>query len=119
MATYQLLRGSHAQGRNEDNSQKVFKARVSDKLQEGFSDIVESEVDLVKKFGGDKFRRLDSDDYRVDTVEESTEDETDETDLASLTVAQLKELAEEEGVHLPSGANKSEIIEAIVLSQAE
>jgi hypothetical protein len=76
---------------------------------EGFTEedqFVESEVDLVAKFGPNKFRKV-------------VQQYTPVSDgLDRMNIGQLKELAEEEEIQLPANANKELIIKTIRESQS-
>ena len=71
---------------------------------EGFTEadqFVDSEVDLVKRFGTNKFQEV------VQQYKPISDG------LDSMNIGQLKELAEAEEVDLPNNARKEDIIQAI------
>lgn len=130
MPKFRLLRGRHQGGgklikdehgnlvQDPNNPQRTYKA----------GDIVEDEVDLVAKFGHEKFELLDDDgrplqayrSFRPKDVDEIDDESGPQSggdlqrdDLEAMTVEDLKAHAESEGIDLSGCHKKAEIIDAI------
>ena len=81
-------------------------------------DVVESEIDLERRFnspGSIKFQRIREEDCRVSAavLDDKGPSETRRVSLESLTVNQLRKLAEEREVDLGDAIRKDEIIGAL------
>ncbi len=109
MNQYRLIRGRHVEMQPTENGigyKKVtYMARDREgNQQEGLPDVVESDKDLVKIHGPHKFIK----------VEGTPSQPAEESDgLEKMTVAQLKEVAEESEIELDDTMKKAEIIQAI------
>jgi len=91
MNTYRLLAGSHNEGGRTYNR----------------GDVIESKSELDVKFGRNKFEKLVSNPKFV-------ADTTNQADtLESMTVAQLKTLAEDEEIDLGGVTSKADILKCI------
>ena len=89
---YRLLRGQHISGeRDADGKKIVYKA----------GDVFESPIDLVARFNDPRM------------AEQKFERVFTEDPLEVMTVAQLRELAEEEEIELPNNAKKQDILNVI------
>ena len=101
---FRLLRGDHQHGG------KMYKK----------NDIIESDIELDTVFGANKFQRLHIAPTEVQQVEVPEPVETtpgigqNQNDgLSEMTVAELKQFAEEEEIDLDAGLRKDEIVNVI------
>lgn len=92
MARYKLLIGRH-----------VVKGHKAFVATEPGNNVVESDVDLVKKFGADKFQRLE--DVPQNLLPNGENDGLDE-----MTVAKLRQFASDQQIDLGNATKKDEII---------
>lgn len=108
MATFRVLRGSHSQ-REPDGTIKTY--------QRG--DYVISDTDLAERLGVAKFRKVSDDDMEEKVAKKNdpgrpiVEPKPRNDGLDDMTVAQLKELADQEDYDLGNAKTKAEIVEAI------
>ena len=96
---FKLLKGAHGYGKGE----AAVIVRWDDKHP-----IVESDTDLVKAFGKEKFQRLPDQPVEEETSVEETSDE-----LASMNEKELKKLAKAHDIDITEAANKEELINLI------
>ena len=101
MQTFKLVAGRHIHGKDENGKQIVFKP----------GDTVKSEINLIERFGTDKFQLVDS------KTLVSRSDPNDE--LAELTVRELRQYAEAEEIDVSTATKKSELIALITAAQGE
>ncbi len=101
---FKLLRGSHTSGNQHNGDFKSYHARKvinSDQnLDNDATDIIETDKNLAKLFGSDKFQRIYENDPNSDGLDDMNKD-------------RLLEIAEENEIDLESGLKKQDIIEAI------
>lgn len=142
MMYFRLLRGRHVEGRGDryDVDRKIRIPIIDPVTKQpgktymaldrngnprsgegmGFQrgdEIVESNVDLVKKYGREKFQRLIGRDLELaiaDRGERQSERERTD-DLDKMTVAQLREFATTENISVEAGLKREELIETIRL----
>ena len=111
MARYRVLRSTHADANGTHKR----------------GDVVESDIDLAERFGANKFEKLPPDKVfnplsKAEVVAQAaaaspappTAVPYTEEELRSLTVADLRELAEDAEIELPSNAKKDEIISTLL-----
>lgn len=138
MARFRLMRGRHQQADvlldengepvlNEDGT--VRKVSVTYDSRDPNRNIVESDIDLEKLFGSEKFQNLDrisavNDDLRAlkDKLERlerenkrlrARQGEERDVDLSKMTIAELRDFAAKHNIELDPGMKKDEIINAI------
>lgn len=83
--------------------------------QEGFDEAdqyVKSEIDLVRRFGGEKFELVNQSMMEY-LGEQYREQSKQEADLSAMSVQQLKAYAEENNIDLGDNQRKDQIIAAI------
>lgn len=110
MRAFQLLHGCHIQN-DLDGKERLYNS------QEPGNNVVESEKDLVKLFGGGKFRELSAGTAVADVLPPSTTSvqATDiEKELQAMSIKQLQKFAEEEEIPLKGATRKEEIIKIIL-----
>lgn len=93
---FQLLAGRHITGQKEER--RIYR----------IGDVIESDDDLVKRFGGDKFQRVD-DDAKATDVNDSRR-----ATLEAMTLKELRKFADDEEIDLGGASRKNEIINVIV-----
>lgn len=138
MARFRLMRGRHQQADvlldengepvlNEDGT--VRKVSVTYDSRDPNRNIVESDIDLEKLFGSEKFQNLDrisagNDDLRAlkDKLERlerenkrlrARQGEERDVDLSKMTISELRDFAAKHNIELDPGMKKDEIINAI------
>lgn len=106
---FRLLRGGHRVGPKFDKDG----VQIAEGKTHGPNDVIESDTDLVKKFGREKFQRIE------EAVQAAEEDEGSlRSELEQLTKAQLIERAEADELEIDRSMNKPSLVEAM-LSQYE
>lgn len=108
---FRLLRGTH-QAKTKDGKLVLHKA--TDRK----TNVVKSDTDLVKKFGPEKFARIDGGraaEYEDEVEPEGTTaegeiTEDDELGLSAMTVPELKKFAAESSIDLGGATKKDEIV---------
>ena len=142
MMYFRLLRGRHVEGRGDRyDPERKIRVPIRDPLTgtlgktymaldrhgnprsgEGMGfqrgdEIVESSVDLVKKYGRDKFQQLLGRDLELvlGDLDERKAAGARTDDLDKMTVGQLREFAATENITVDTGLKKEELIEAIRL----
>lgn len=127
MGRYRLLHGMHQQRAKNGEGSETFKASERGK------NIVESDIDLEKLHGSEKFQSLDrlgagedSDALQARIAELEAENarlrneyegngevESDEVVLSSMTVDELYDFGKEQGIELPKGMKKQQLVDTI------
>lgn len=111
MAKFLLLGGQHIESEKDKTQKDGFKRsesgtrvqKVYNADRSGAGNVVESDVDLVARFGEDKFRKL----HPGDIVPEAR---TSGPDFDKMTVEQLKQHAEAQEIDLGKAETKAEIL---------
>lgn len=131
MALYRLLAGIHIQKEpvTDDKGNPIKDENGKVQLEEvrydaNDNNVVESEKDLVKVLGRDKFQLMDSGKRRSKkkgTVEEPVESSLKPANdgLDELTVAELRDLADAEEVELDGAHLKADILAKIRENRGE
>lgn len=106
---FKLLRGAHRVGPQHDSKGVMVQEPRTYHAQRDRQPIVESDTDLVKKLGPEKFQRVD------ESVEATDEDEDDvRKELEQLNKGDLIARAEEEEVEFSHSDTKAEIIQKMM-----
>jgi len=93
---FRLLRGGHQHGKNEDGSPKRYKR----------GDIIETDIELDRKLGADKFQRLHEEDLQqLNAPIQDT--------FSSMSVNQLKDFAASEEIDLSGATTRADILKAV------
>ena len=101
MPKFKLIAGRHITGKTEQD-RKIYR----------IGDVVESDRDLVERFGKDKFQRVGDD--AVATVVNGEA----RAELEAMSVRDLRELAEADEVELGNATRKNEIIRVLLEARA-
>ena len=114
---------------NDDGSERLetstdglnVTTKVSQVFQRG--EIVESPIDLMRKFGWEKFQAIDDrgqtpfEPPKPKMPAKEVSHEADRADLETMTVQDLRRLAQEEEIDLGTAIRKEEIINTILASK--
>lgn len=109
MLAFKVLRGSHSEGRG--SSRKLYSR----------GDVIQTERELDKQFGREKFERLETTTVAVKESPAPAKDDEDEFGLNRMTKKELLEFARSEEIDIPADAmRKDEILNCIkaVLEEA-
>lgn len=106
---FELLAGAHTEGEVSQGTRVIYHP----------GDIIESDVDLAKMFGSEKFRKMDESEPNVakkrsqsqQTITIPTREE-----LNKMSMADLRALAAEEEIDVSTTSKKEEVVNMIISS---
>lgn len=106
---FRLLRGGHRIGPKFDGDGNL----IAEGKTHGPNDVIESEVDLVERFGREKYQRIE------EAVQAADKDENDlRSELRKLGKGELIERADADKLEIDRSLNKNALVESM-LSQYE
>lgn len=105
---FRLKRGGHGSG-GGDQQRRYF-------WNDPKNNVVETDVDLVKAFGPDKFERLPDRIALTEVIDQTTQSTVPVSDadgLDGMTTKELRKHAEEMGLDVSTCSNKQELVNTI------
>lgn len=106
---FELLAGAHTDGEVSQGNRVIYRP----------GDVIETDVDLAKMFGSDKFRKMDESEPNTPKKRPQSQQVVTvptREELNKMSMADLRALAAEEEIDVSTTSKKEEVVNMIISS---